>query len=87
MICVDTKFFEHIITCMEIQKTIHLQPLKVKIEWQDKINKTVDQCKGLLADVVVEEKAFSKRRSTYMSPEKSIFNGEKVDSFDNDLVK
>ena len=85
MICVDTKFFNHIVTCMEMQKIIYLQPLKVKVEWQDKIDKTIDQCKSLLEDVMNEEKKASRRRSTFMIPDSSLFDDSRFMSINDDL--
>ena len=89
MICVDTKFFEHVIKCIKIQKDIHLHSLKEKIEWQDKINKTITQCETLLQDVKDEKIISARRRSTYMMPESSLFEGPRfvgMDDVDDDLA-
>jgi len=68
---------------MEMQKIIYLQPLKVKVEWQDKIDKTIGQCKSLLQDVMDEEKKTSRRRSTFMIPDSSLFDDSRFMSIDD----
>ena len=74
MISLDTKFFSHLIDCLEMQKTIHLRPLKEKILWQDKIDKTVEQCKGILEDAVAEEKKVIRKQALRIIPDSSLFD-------------
>lgn len=57
---------------------IHLQPLKTKIEWQDRIDKTVDQCKGLLEEAAEEEKKVIRKRALHIIPDSSLFDSNMV---------
>lgn len=57
-----------------MQKTIHLRPLKEKILWQDKIDKTVEQCKGILEDAVAEEKKVIRKQALRIIPDSSLFD-------------
>ena len=63
---------------MEMQKNIHLKPLKDKILWQDKIDKTVEQCKTILADAVADEKKLATKHALRIIPDKSIFDDQTV---------
>lgn len=78
MMCVDTKFFAHMVDCLEKQKIIHLQPYKDKILWQDKIDKTVTQCKMLLDDAVKDEKKVATKKALSLIPDKSMFDSQTV---------
>lgn len=78
MICVDTKFFSHIVDCLEIQKFIHLKPYKEKVLWQDKIDKTVTQCKMLLEDATAEEKKAVIKKALQIIPDKSLFDSNVI---------
>lgn len=74
MIHVDTKFFSHLIDCIETQKNIHHKPYKEKIIWQDKIDKTIMQCKMMLEDAVADEKKESRKKALQIMPDKSLFD-------------
>jgi hypothetical protein len=74
MINMDTKFFEHLIECLEMQKVIHLRPLKEKILWQDKIDKTVGQCRAIVEDAIADEKKVIRKRALQVIPDTSLFN-------------
>jgi len=76
MIPLDTKFFENLICCLEGQKTIHLLPLKHRIELQQRIDNTVMQCKEILRDAVADEKRNARRKSMFIIPESSMFDSE-----------
>ncbi|MBU1235109.1 MAG: hypothetical protein KKC77_19650 [Proteobacteria bacterium] len=81
MICVDTKFFAHMVDCLEKQKIIHLQPYKDKILWQDKIDKTVIQCKMLLDDAIKDERKVITKKALSLIPDKSLFD-DKITSLE-----
>lgn len=83
MMCFDTKFFEHIIECLETQKSIHLKPLKDKIMWQDKIDKTVQQCKDLLAESIADEKKKVSKQALRLIPEKLLLDTAEIVSFED----
>jgi hypothetical protein len=74
MIIMDTKFFKHLIECLETQKVIYLKPLKEKILWQDRIDKLVDQCKELVDDAIAEEKKVIRKRALQVIPDSSLFD-------------
>jgi len=74
MICVDTKFFSHLIECLETQKNIHLKPYKEKVLLQDKIDKTVTQCKQIVEDEIAEEKKSIRKKALHVPPDSSLFN-------------
>lgn len=82
MIHVDTKFFSHLVDCIEMQKNIHLRPYKEKIMWQDKIDRTVEQCKSILDDAIKDEKKAVTRKALSIIPDKSMFDDENVINFD-----
>lgn len=86
MICVDTKFFSHVIDCIEVQKNIHLKPLKEKILWQDRIDKTAKQCRQLIEDAVAEEKKSVIRKALQTKPDSSLFD-EKIGSLEEEEVE
>ena len=74
MIYLDLKFLCHLITCMEMQEVIHLQPLKKKIEWQERINKTIAQCKVIVEDAKKEEQRAIRKKALHIIPDSSLFD-------------
>lgn len=82
MIHVDTKFFSHLVDCIEMQKNIHLRPYKEKVMWQDKIDRTVDQCKEILQDAIKDEKKAIVKKALSIIPDKSMFDDSNFESID-----
>lgn len=81
MISLDTKFFEHLITCLKRQKEIHLQPFKTKIQWQDNIDKTVVQCETILTEARAEEQKKINKSALFVDTESTIFDSGIIESF------
>ena len=59
---------------MEMQEIIHLQPLKKKIEWQERINKTIAQCKVIVEDAKKEEQRAIRKKALHIIPDSSLFD-------------
>jgi len=74
MIYLDTKFFEHFVKCLKMQKVIHLQPVKDRIEWQQRIDKTVKQCDSILLDAVADERKSINKKALFLVPDSSLFD-------------
>jgi hypothetical protein len=66
------------VDCMEKQKIIHLQPYKEKILWQDRIDKTIEQCKQLLEDAVNDEKKQITKKALSIIPDRSLFDDKTI---------
>jgi hypothetical protein len=74
MIYLDTKFFEHFVKCLKMQKVIHLQPTKERVDWQHRIDNTVKQCEGILTDAVADEKKAISKKALFIIPDSSLFD-------------